>query len=139
MNGYVTDARLNRAVNLPIAFPQTELKAGRSLFVCAFTLTHGQRLELRSLTLHAIRVLTNGVVPELSYTSDKMCSVGLYRNSSDCTPLASASVEGAGVAAINCFNRVVVETPGTYSVVVKNNAANVDISVSATGAAKMYF
>jgi len=138
MTGYITTQRLARIVHLPISFPQTEVQAGQSISVAAFIVGVGQRLEIRSLTLNVIRILTPSVVPVLDFTAYQTCSAGLYLGASNCSPLAFASVEGNGVAAINAFRKTVIATPGTYSVIVQNNTINVDLSVAATGAVKLY-
>ena len=139
MNGYLTDYRLRHVTHLPVSLPQTELKAGASLFIASFKITMGQRLEIRSLTLHLVSVLTNGLLPSLNYSAYKTCSLGLYRGASDCSPLVYAAVEGNGISCANTFRNWVIESPGEYRVVVRNNTNNLDLSVAAAGAVKLYY
>ena len=139
MNGFVTQLRFNRITHLPISFAQTELRAGKTIIVAAFNLLIGQRMEIRSLTLNLMRVLTNGAVPASRYTAYKTCIIGLYRGVTDCSPLAFAAVDSMGTTGMNCFRRVIIEAPGDYRIAVRNNTLNVDLSVAATGAVKIYY
>jgi hypothetical protein len=139
MNGFVTLQRLARVAHLPISFPQTAVAAGDSLLVASFAVAQGQRLEIRALTLNVVGLLTPGVIPDFAFPTYQSCSVGLYRNSSNCSPLAFASVEGTGVASFNIFRNIVIITPDEYNILVQNNMTNVDLSVAVTGAVKLYF
>ena len=139
MNGLVNLTRLSHFTHLPIAFAQTELRAGSAITIAAFNLLLGQRLELRSLTLNVVMVLTTGVVPLSDYTTYRTCHVGLYRGNTNCSPLAYALVDGLGLSSLNAFKRTVIEAPGNYRVTLRNNTSNVDLSVAATGAVKLYF
>jgi hypothetical protein len=138
MTGYVTDKRLNRVLTLPIAFPQTELRAGRSLRIANIHVDHGQRVELRSLTANIARVLTSGQVPLFLYNAFGICNVGLYRGNSDGTPIAYTIISSTISATVNPFSKFIIEAPGDYRVLIKNNTSNLDLSVVATGAVKKY-
>ena len=139
MNGFVSQQRADRIAHLPIAFGQTELRAGKTIIVAAFNVLAGQRLEIRSLTLNLVRVLTNGVLPVSNYTAYRTCSVGLFRGTTNCSPLVFALVDGLGTTGVNCFRRAVIEAAGDYRIAVRNHTSNVDLSVVVTGAAKVYY
>lgn len=139
MNGYITKERLARTLHVPFAFPQTELRAGRSMTVAVLNLARGQRLEVRSLTLNVLRVLTTGLLPALRYNALSVCSIGLYAGESSACPLVYASAQGNSSATSNPNRRHTIEGPGKYTVVVRNNTSNVDLSVAGTGAAKLYY
>lgn len=138
MNGYVTDARAARIVNLPVALAQTELRAGKTLVVATVQLGLGQRLELRTLTLGLLAVLTPGAVPAYLNSALGLCSAGLYRGTMITSPLAVTQSLG-NTTTVNPFSPCVVATPGTYSVIVSNNTNNTDLSVSVTGTIKLFF
>ena len=138
MTGYLTTNRLARIDHLPIALAQTELKAATSVPIVSFYVAQGQRLELSYLSLGLLRVLTAGAVPVFLYSSQKLCSVGLYRESVDCSPLALAALDITGSACANPFRKCTIEAPGNYRVIVRNNSSNVDLSVVVTGIAKLY-
>jgi hypothetical protein len=139
MNGLVSQLRFDRIAHLPISFGQTELSAGKTITVATFNVLIGQRLEIRCLTLNLVRVMTSGVVPLSTYTSYRTCSVGLFQGTANCSPIVYAAVDGLGTTGLNCFRRAVIESPGNYLITVRNNTSNVDLSVAATGAVKVYY
>lgn len=103
-----------------------------------FDVKPGQVLELRSLNLHLIKVLTPGVIPQYVNRSLGLSSVGVYFG----TMLtgAGALVKGLQVG-VSQFNQWSVRrfiSPGIYTVVVSNNTRNIDISVAITGTLKVY-
>jgi len=138
MNGLITSVRYNRVVNLPISLAQTELRAAQTMQIATFALSVGQRLELRLLTISLINVLTPAVTPNIINTSMGLCSVGFYRGTMICSPLAFATITDQN-STVNPFAKCVVEGPGTYTVIVSNNTDNTDLAVTATGSAKLYF
>lgn len=138
MTGFVSSQRFSRVVNLPVGLAQTELRAGKTLIVATVQLARFQRLELRSLTLGLCAVLTPGAVPVYINSALGLCSVGLYRGVMVTAPLALTYSLGS-TTTVNPFSNCVVETPGTYSVIVSNNTNNTDVSVAVTGALKLFF
>lgn len=138
MNGIVTTQRHARAVDLPFSFPQTEVRAGGQLVVAVIPLALHQRLVVRSLTLSVVSILTPGATPSYLNTAMHLCSVGLYRGTMITCPLVYSAFSEATTTS-NPFSPCAVETPGTYRLVLSNNTDNVDLSVAATGSAKLYF
>ena len=137
MNGYVTTSRYARCLDLPVCLPQTELRAAKRLQIFTIQLRHGQRLELRSLTMSLLSVLTPGAVPTYLNAALSTCSVGLYAGNMITSPLAYTGTYG-GATTVNPFSTCVVETPGTYGIIVSNNTANTDLSVAVTGSIKLF-
>ena len=138
MNGYLTDSRLARIINLPIALPQTELRAGKTLVVGTVNLQRGQRLELRSLSLNVAYLLTVGALPDYAYSAYGIALVSLFYGKSDCTPLAHVYSGSRNVYATDAYRRCVFTSPGEYRILVRNNTNNLDLSVAASGAMKIY-
>lgn len=138
MNGFITDKRLERILHWPISFPQTEVRRGIAISISKLSIGLHQRFELRSLTITLVSVLTPGVIPVYLNTALGLCSVGLYQNAMLTGPLAYASITDQTSTA-NPFSPCIVETPGTYDVIVSNNTNNVDLAITVTGAAKFYY
>lgn len=138
MNGFVTTQRYARVIDLPLSFSQTELAAGKAVYLSRIPLALHQRLELRSLTLAVVAILTPGVVPTYLNTAMTLCSVGIYDGPMITCPLAYTGFTDQ-TSTTNPFSSCVIETPGTYSVIVSNNTSNTDLSVVVTGAAKIYY
>jgi hypothetical protein len=125
-------------LTIPVALPETELRRGRTLQVAAITLTLGDRLELRSMNLHLLKILTTGVVPVLNNTAAGLVSVGVYATE---TPMVTGGcglvhVDRPGMATWNASAPARFVTPGTYRVLVSNNASNVDLSIIVSGSLK---
>jgi len=138
MNGFITTRRYARVLDLPISFPQTELRAGKAIVITQLPLALHQRLELRALTLVVNAILTPGVVPIYLNTALSICSVGLYQGTMLTGPLAyTAFTEMTSIT--NPFSPCIIETPGTYNVIISNNTSNTDLSLTATGAIKLYY
>lgn len=138
MNGFITTQRFARVTDLPISFPQTELRSGKSVVVSVFPLARNERLVIRSLTLMLVNILTPGVLPVFLNTAMSLCSAGLYRGTMITNPLVYAAFAETHTTS-NPFAPCVIETPGTYTVMVSNNTSNTDISVAVTGSAKFYY
>lgn len=138
MNGFVTTNRYARVIDLPLCLSQTELAAGKQILIARIPIALHQRLEIRSLTVAVITILTPGVVPIFLNTAMQLCSVGLYRGTMITSPLCYAAFANASDTT-NPFSTCVVETPGTYNVIVSNNTSNTDVSVVVTGNAKFYY
>jgi hypothetical protein len=134
----VTPAIFSRSLALPIALAQTELRRGKQIQIMQFDLKAGQLLELRALNLHLIKVLTPGVVPVYVNRSLGLASVGVYEG----TMLtgAGALVKGlqVGVSQFNPWQVRRFISPGTYTVLISNNAQNIDLSLAVTGTLKVY-
>jgi len=138
MNGFITTNRYARTLSVPLSFAQTELRSGKSIVIAELPLALHERFELRSLTLSVLAILTPGVVPFYLNTAMGLCSVGLYRGTMITGPLAYASFTDQNCTT-NPFAVCVVETPGTYRVVISNNTNNTDLSVAATGSLRFYY
>ncbi len=137
-NGIVTSQRYARVVNLPISFPQTDLTSGRSIVIARIPLYINQRLEIRSLSINLVAILTPGVLPIYLNTAMQLTSVGVYQTTMTTSPIVY-SAYFQQVATANPFSPCVIETPGPYSVVVSNNTSNIDMAVNATGVMKLYY
>lgn len=138
MNGFVTTNRYARVIDLPLTMSQTELAAGKQIFISRIPVALHQRLEIRSLTISVVTILTPGVVPEYLNTAMQLCSVGLYFGQMITSPLVYTAFTDEP-STTNPFSTCVVETPGTYNLIVSNNTNNTDLSVVVTGCAKFYF
>lgn len=88
--------------------------------------------------MHLIKVLTPGVVPVYVNRSLGLASVGVYEG----TMLtgAGALVKGlqVGVSQFNPWQVRRFISPGTYTVLISNNAENIDLSLAVTGTLKVY-
>jgi len=138
MNGFITPNRLNGVIDVPIYFAATELNRSRSIHVAQVPVTLGQKLTLRTLTLHVPKALTASVQPLLFNSALGFVSVGVYFGDMLTAPLAVAKMTGVGSCSVNPFARHTFATPGIYTVVVSNNTSNSDYSVVVTGAFKFY-
>ena len=138
MNGFVTTNRFARVIDLPLSLSQTELAAGKQIFIARIPVALHQRIEIKSLTLAVIAILTPGVVPIYLNTAMQLCSVGLYRGTMITSPLCYTAFTDES-STTNPFSTCVVETPGTYNVIVSNNTTNTDLSVVVTGNAKFFY
>lgn len=130
-----TQTQFNRRITLPIYLPQTELRRQKSLQLATWPLAAGQRLELRSLHLHLIKLLTPGVNPVLDNSVAGIVSVGVYASTMATSAVGVVSCSETGVMALSGHEPVIITAPGLYRVVVFNNANNVDLAVAVTGAA----
>lgn len=138
MNGFVTTNRYARVIDLPLCMSQTELAAGKQIYIARIPVALHQRVEIKSLTLAVLAILTPGVVPVYLNTAMQLCSVGLYRGPMITSPLCYAAFTDE-TATTNPFSTCVIETPGTYNVIVSNNTTNTDLSVLVTGNAKFFY
>jgi len=138
MNGYVTPKRLERIIELPVSMAQTELRRGETIQIAQATITQGQALEMRSLTVNLVRVLTFGQIPIYLNSAFGLCSVGLYFGPMISSPLAYAKITTNGTAMINPYKRKSMKSPGTYTVLIANNTSNIDVSICVTGSMKLY-
>jgi hypothetical protein len=134
---YVNTASYAKTLTIPISLPQTELKRGRSVRVASWNLKLGERLELRSLTLHVLRILTPGPQPIYTNTALGAASAGIYLGETVTSPIAWTFVGSVGAASTNPFHVRRMITPGTYTVIVSNNTANLDLAVCATGCVRL--
>lgn len=135
---YITTTQFERIVSLPIALPQTELRRQRFIQVCALPLSLNQRMEIRGLTIHLVKILTPGVSPVLDNTVLGLCSSGVLIDSMATSAIGCVFVNGLGAACMSSDQPVILTAPGTYRIVCFNNANNVDLSVVVTGSAKLY-
>jgi hypothetical protein len=138
MNGYVTPQRLARTFELPISMAQTELRRGEVIQIAQAMIAQGQTLEMRTLTLNLVRILTFGQIPVYLNSAFGLCSVGLYFGPMISSPLAYVKITTNGTAMLNPYKRKVMKSPGIYTVLIANNTNNIDLSVCATGSMKFY-
>lgn len=138
MGTYVTPETFDRLLTVPIALPQTELRRGRSMQLASVQLRAGETLELRSLCLHVLRLLTPGVAPQLNNSALGLASVGIYATQMTGSGIGLVHTMSPGATAWNPYVPVRIRTPGTYRVVVSNNAANVDLALIVTGCLKYF-
>lgn len=134
---YVTPNRLGRTLALPITLPQTELRRARSIQLGHFKLMTGQSLELRSLNLHLLKILTPGVIPVYVNKPLGFVSVGVYFGTMLCSSVALVRAFNIGCVQFNPYQARVLRTPGVYTVIVSNNTNNVDASVCVSGSLKI--
>ena len=139
MSAWVTPNYSTRVLELPLNLSQTELRRNKSIVVARIFLARDQRLELRVLNLAVMGILTPGVIHVYANSPMGLCSVGFYRGQTACSPLDCAIALDQTPVAINPFAACVVETPGTYSVIVCNNTSNIDLSVTVTGLLKFSY
>lgn len=136
---FVTEANFERSATLPVALAQTELRAQKRLQVATWRLELGQRIELRSLHLHIVKILTPGVTPQLTNSVGGLASVGIYASVMASSAIGVVLLTEPGVAALTGCEPVRITAPGVYNVVVFNNADNVDLSLVVTGAARLFY
>lgn len=136
---YLTNPQFELIQTHPIALPQTELRRQKTIQVATIPLALGQVLELRSLTVHLIAILTPGVNPVLENTSLGLISAGLYFGSSMTTGgIALVTASAPGASSYHPIQPVRVTAPGVYKVFVTNNSSNVDVSALVTGSARIF-
>lgn len=131
---HLTSPQFERILSVPISLPQTELRRGKHLEICHWHLRQGEKLVLRSLTLHVVKILTPGEVPQLTTTALGTASVGLYAQAVGTIPITYVSVPTAGSASLNPFALVRVTAPGSYLLGIVNHTSNLDLAVAVTGA-----
>lgn len=135
---YITQTKFDSFVTLPVTLPQTELRTQRYIQVASFPLLQGQHLEMRSLCLHLLRILTPGVTPVTNNTSLGLASVGMLVSTMISSAFGIVSINAAGVASLNSDQPVIVTAPGNYKIMVFNNSTNVDMAVVVTGSVKIF-
>ena len=138
MNGFVMPSRLAQIVEVPLSMAQTELRRGKTLQIAQVILAQNQVLELRSLTLNLVRILTFGQLPAYLNSAFGLCSVGVYFGPMISSPISYVKITTSGAALMNPYKRKVIKSPGTYTVLIANNTSNLDMSVCATGSMKLY-
>ncbi len=131
---YLTAADYDRFYTLPITLPETELRSRCYIQVCTFVVTEGMVLEMPSLTVQVLRILTPGVSPVLADTSLGLVSAGLLASSMLSGAVGLVTQNAVGASSWNGAQPVVITAPGVYRVVVLNNSTNVDVAVVVTGA-----
>jgi len=131
----LTQNRYDRIVSLPISLPQTELRRGRSIEAAVVNLGLGEELEVRSLTIHLVRILTQGTQPSLNNTALGLASAGVYF-ATMLTGGAFVKADAIGAWTWNPSAPMRFVTPGIYRVLVSNNASNTDLAVTVTGSIK---
>jgi hypothetical protein len=135
---YVTPNIFSRILSIPVSLPQTELRRGKDIQIMQFNLLIGQVFELRALNLHLLKILTPGVTPDYVNRSLGLASLGIYEGPMLTSALAIVKGTQVGIAQFNPWMTRRFVSPGTYTVILSNNTRNVDISVAALGALKLY-
>ena len=135
---YIVEHRFDQIVSLPISLPETELRSRRYIQVGTYPVQLGQRLELRALTIHLVRILTPGVVPLLDNTVLSLCSAGLLIGSMATSAMGIVYLNGLGAGCWTADQPVIVTAPGIYRVVAFNNSSNVDLTVVVTGSIRLF-
>lgn len=135
---YVTPNIFSRILSIPVSLAQTELRRGKDIQIMQFNLQLGQVFELRALNLHLLKILTPGVTPEYVNRSLGLASLGVYEGPMLTSALAIVKAAQVGISQFNPWSVRRFVSPGTYTVVLSNNTRNVDISVAALGALKLY-
>jgi len=134
----LTPNRFSRIVNIPITLAQTELRRSKSIRIGDWAVKLGQKLQVKCLTVHLVKVLTPGPLADYNNTALGMASVGVYFGPMMCSPLVYASAGNVGAFTVNPFTTYTFLSPGIYSVVLSNNTNNLDLSVVVTGSLKLY-
>lgn len=96
-------------------------------------------MEIRSLSIKVVSILTSGVTPVHLFDAYGLCVIGVYKGSTDCTPLVYASSLDSTAVTSNPFQRAVITSPGTYRVVARNCTSNVDLAVVGTGSVRLFY
>lgn len=135
---YVTPTLADRTLSMPVSLPQTELRRGKSIHIASFVLEEGQFLQLKSLNLHLLKILTPGVVPVYASKVLGVVSVGIYDSPMLCSGGCLVRGYEVGVSQFNPWQTRRFYNPGTYTVVVSNNTTNVDVDVCVNGSLKLY-
>lgn len=135
---YVTPNIFSRILSIPVSLAQTELRRGRDIQIMQFDLKLGQVFELRALNLHVLKILTPGVTPTYVNRSLGLASLGVYEGPMLTSALAIVKGSQVGIAQFNPWMVRRFVSPGTYTVLISNNTRNVDLSVAALGALKLY-
>jgi len=135
---YLTASHFDEILTLPISLPETELRRQRSIQIATFPVALGQRLELRSLTVHLVKILTPGVAATLDNTVLGLCSAGIIVGSMATCVIGNVIVNDLGAGCWRSDQPVIITSPGIYRVLAFNNANNVDLSVAVTGSVKFF-
>ena len=138
MSRYVNQSYFDTVRTLPIVLPQTELKRETSILLASLPLNLGEYMELRSLTLHVIQLLTPGVNPSSEVDAIGAASVSVQLGGMATGAIAVVPIASPGAASLDANKPVVIRAPGVYQVYVRNHSNNVDMSVCVTGSAKIF-
>ena len=82
--------------------------------------------------------LNVGIVASMTSLLARNMASAKLRLYAEHSPLAVAIVN-SGATTINPFKRCVIINPGDYRILIRNNTANLNVSVAATGAARLFF
>ncbi len=143
MNGIVTTDTFEQTLDVGFNLPQTLLRPNTAEQVTVITVAPGQRLQLRWLTLHLVKLNSSATqIPTKVNASLGTFYVGLFGDRADFIrapagrPLLYAAVELPGAAqerpafAINL-------SPGTYSMLAVNNLFGVTIEAAICGSFRL--
>jgi hypothetical protein len=139
----ILSSRFERAVDVPVGCPQTVLRAQNSLLVGTLNLELGQYLRLRWLGIKIAKIIKIAAPDKVS-SNLGLCYAGVYSGDLDGVnrptgvALAQLVVNQVTSRQMSPHYFRNFTTPGTYSVFVTNNLANMDLEVVVTGAAKLY-
>jgi hypothetical protein len=139
VNGLVTTAAFNRALNVGFALPQATLLPNSAEQVTIITVAPGQRLQLRWLTLHLVRLNSAVTAAPVKVNAALATAyVGLYGQDAELIrspagrPLLYTGAEVPG--AVQARPSFPVDlSPGTYAVLAVNNLYAVTLEVAVCG------
>lgn len=138
MTSYISTANFASVLTIPVSLPQTELLGGKSIEIAQVNLKLNQEFELRSMTLHLLKILTPGTTPIMNTTSLGLVSVGVYLTGMLTGSPAFVQLTVPGAASYRPSAPAKFSSPGLYTFVVSNNTSNVGLSVIVTGSAKLF-
>lgn len=140
MNSLVTAAGFDRSLEISFNLPQTLLKPNTAEQVALVTLSPGQQLQLRWLSVHLVKLnLSTFTAPVKVNPSLGTTYAGLvgdrasFLSAPTGRPLVYVPVELPGVAA-NPPAFITQLNPGTYGLIVVNNLLATSLEVSCCGA-----
>jgi hypothetical protein len=139
----VTAQSRERAFDLGFNLPQATLKPNTAEQIAVVTITSTQRLQLRWLTVHFVRLLTTGgALPVKVNPSLGSVYAGLYGDRAEFLtapagrPLVYVPVELPGVVPVSP-NFIADVTPGTYTLLLVNNLQRNKVEVVAGGSFRL--
>jgi hypothetical protein len=140
---YITPDRFAAIATIPICLPETELRRGVVLQIASFRLSAGQRAVLRVLDMNILKVLTPGVVPDNINSSYGWCYTGVFAGVMAASPFITVAASQVGITGLKSSCEKIIASPGVYTVKIVNNTgktytAAIDLSVTVTGAIKIY-
>lgn len=139
MNSLVTNTGYYRSLDVPFNLPQTTLKPDTAEQVALITISPGQQLQLRWLSIHLIKLnIASIAIPEKKNTALSTVYAGLvgdraqFLGAPPGRPLVYVPVELPGVNH-SSPSLVTDLSPGTYALLAVNNLLATEVEVSVCG------